>query len=196
MRYRTEITAGSLKIPESRVIADLLLRGVEGEGWKQALYVDNVLQARSPQTAKKLGTLLRGRLETMDSGLWRLVRDGSAQAATHACLAAAVKRSPLLGDFLDLVIRQQYRLFTVALSNGLWEEYVSSCRDRDLATPEWSLSTIMRLRSSVFQTLEQAGYVDSTRTLKLQTVYIAREVLTYLHDSDEQYVLRCVEVCP
>ncbi len=196
MRYRTEITAGSLKLPESRVIAELLLQGVQGKGWKKALYVDNVLQARNPQTAERLWTLLRGRLETMDPGLWRLVRDGSAQVATHACLAAAVKRSPLLGDFLDLVVREQYRLFAPALSNGLWEEYVRSCRDRDLEMPEWSPSTIARLRSSVFQILEQAGYVESTRTLKLQTVYIAQEVLGYLRDHDEQYVLRCVEVAP
>ena len=49
--------------------------------------------------------------------------------------------------------------------------------------PEWSESTIDRLRSSVFQILAQAGYIESTRTLKLQTVHIAREVLQYLEDT-------------
>ncbi len=130
MRYRTDLTAGSLKVAESRVFADLLLRGIDDEGWRTALYVDNVLQARSPMTAKRLRTLIRGRLEPMGPDLWKLVRDGSAMVATHACLAAAVKRSLLLGNFLDLMVREQYRLFAPALSNRLWDGYVEASTGR------------------------------------------------------------------
>ncbi len=194
MRYRTDLTAGSLKVTESRLIADLLLRRIDDDGWRTALYQDNVLQARSPMTAKRLRTLLRRRLETMRPGLWQLVRDGSATVATHACLAAAVKRSPLLGDFLDLVVREQYRLFAPALTNRLWEDYLDGCRGRDPEMPEWSDSTIGRLRSSVFQILAQAGYVEDTRSLRLQTAHIAGEVLGYLREHDERYVLRCIQV--
>jgi hypothetical protein len=51
MRYRADITAGSLKIPESRVIADLLIRGVDGADWDKAVLDQNVLQARTAETA-------------------------------------------------------------------------------------------------------------------------------------------------
>ena len=196
MRYRADITAGSLKVPESRIVADLLIQGTDEAGWKRAIVDENVLQSKAPKTAMRLRLLLRGRLETMDSDLWSLVRDGSAVVATHACLAAAVKHSPLLGDFLDLVVREQYRLYAEVLNHRLWDEYVAGCQARDPEMPEWSPSTIDRLRSSVFQILAQAGYVESTRTLKLQTVHIAREVLQYLNTRDEQYVLRCIEVGP
>lgn len=194
MRYRADITAGSLKIPESRIVADLLLRGVDEEGWEWALVQENVLQVRSPRTAKRLSLLLRGRLQTMDAGLWKLVRDGSVIVATHACLAAAVKQSPLLGDFLDLVVREQHRLYAEALSYRQWEDYVVDCRAREPETPEWSPATVARLRSSVFQILAQGGYIENTRTLKLQPVHIAKEVLQYLHVRDEEYVLRCLRV--
>lgn len=36
MRYRADITAGALKLPESRLIADLLLRQVDVAGWKDS----------------------------------------------------------------------------------------------------------------------------------------------------------------
>ena len=124
VRYKADITAGALKVPESRVIADLLLREVDAEGWKDAVVKRNVLQARSPATATRLARLVRGRLETMGPELWRLVRDGKGSVATHAVLAAAVKHSPLLGDFLDLVVREQHRLFAKALSNKLWDDYL------------------------------------------------------------------------
>ena len=196
VRYQADITAGSLKVPESRIIADLLLRDIDDAGWNRALIDENVLQARSPMTAKRLRVLIRRRLELFDARFWTLVRDGSATVATHACLAAAVKRSPLLGDFLDLVVREQYRLFSPVLSNKLWEDYIGGCRGRDPEMPEWSPSTVARLRSSVFQILAQAGYIESTRTLKLQAVHIASEVLSYLRERDEDYVLRCIEVAP
>ena len=60
----------------------------------------------------------------------------------------------------------------------------------------WSDSTVARLRSTVFQILAQAGYIENTRDLKLQAAFIAKEVLTYLKDHEEQYVLRCIQVGP
>src|SRR5262249_44786727 len=153
----------------SRIIAGLLLRGVDQEGWTDAIVKKNVLQSRSPKTAKRLTLLIRGRLETMGEELWRLVRDGKGDVGTHAVLATAVKHSRLLADFLDLVVREQYRLSSKALSNKLWDDFLDGCRERDPDMPAWHESTRNRLRSSVFQTLAQAGYVENTRSLKLQT---------------------------
>jgi hypothetical protein len=194
MRYRADLTAGALKVPESRIIADLLLQGVDEAGWKDALYQHNVLQARSARTAERLTLLVRGRLALMDADLWKLVRDGSGAVATHACLAAAVKHSALLGDFLDLAVREHYTRYAEALSHTLWDEYLAGCRERDPEMPQWREATVARLRSSVFQILAQAGYVENTRTLKLQPVYIASPVLAYLTDHHEHYVLRCIQV--
>lgn len=196
MRYRADITAGSLKIPESRVIADLLLDGVDGKDWDTAILHQNVLQARSTETSRRLARLIRARLTLMEADLWRLVRDGTGDTATHAVLAAAVKHSMLLGDFLDLVVREQYRIFAKTLNSQLWGQYLDDCRGRDPEMPVWNESTRRRLRSSVFQMLAQAGYIDNTKSRTLQTVHIASQVIDYLEKHDEQYVLRCIQVAP
>lgn len=196
MRYRADITAGALKMPESRIIADLLLRGIDEAEWEDAIVAQNVLQARTSETARRLTRLIRGRLEQMQPDLWRLARDGSGAVAAHAVLAAAVKHSALLGDFLDLVVREQYRLFSPALSHKLWEQYLERCRERDPEMPDWPDSTRKRLRSSVFQTLAQAGYIDNTRSRKLQGVHIAAPVIQYLEAHHEGDVLRCIQVVP
>ena len=196
MRYRADITAGALKLPESRIIADLLLRDIDDAGWKDAIEAQNVLQARTVETARRLARLIRGRLELMGPDLWRLLRDGSGDVATHAAFAAAAKHSALLGDFLDLVVREQYRLFSPALSRKLWDPYLEGCRERDPEMPDWPESTRERLRSSVFQTLAQAGYIENTRSLKLQPVHIAAPVIQYLEAHNEEYVLRCIQVAP
>jgi hypothetical protein len=196
MRYKADITAGALKLPESRIIADLLLRKVDAEGWKDAIVTKNVLQARSPATAQRLTKLIRGRLETMGPDLWKLVRDGKGSVATHAVFAAAVKHSPLLGDFLDLVVGEQYRVFGTALTNTMFADYLEGCRERDSGMPQWNESTRRRLRSSVFQMLAQDGFVENTRSLKLHSVHVAEQVLRYLKANKEEYVLRCIQVAP
>ncbi len=196
MRYSADLTAGALKLSESRIIADLLLRGIVKEQWKDAVIKQNVLQTRNPSTAIRLARLIRGRLELMDADLWKLVRDGNSTVAAHALLAAAVKHSPLLGDFLDIVVREQYRLFRPAISYKLWDDYLVDCRGRDPDMPLWNESTRKRLRSSVFQILAQAGFIVDTKNLKLQPVHISPQVVHYLQDREEGYVLRCIEVSP
>lgn len=192
--YSASITAGALKVPESRVIADLLIQKVTPPEWQNAIYRDNVLQARSEKTAKRFSVLIRGRLNSVDSALWKLIRDGSAVEATHACLAATVKTSRLLGDFLDLVVREQYRTFKEKLSLTLFADYLEECHSRDPEMPPWSDSTTMRLRSSIYSILAEVGYIDNTKNRKLQSVHIVKPVLSYLQERGEQYVLRCIEV--
>jgi hypothetical protein len=196
VRYRADITAGSLKVAESRRVAELLLKGVDDTAWKRAVVDDNILQARNPESAKRLARLIRARLEPLGPELWRLVRDGKGPVATHAVFAAAVKHSALLGDFLGMVVAEQYRIFAKALSNKLFDDYLEGCRVRDPDMPDWNESTRRRLRSSVFQMLAQAGYLKDTRSLKLLQVHVAEPVLWLLKDRGETHVLRCLAASP
>ena len=195
-RYKSDITVGALKLPESRRIADLLLRRADADGWKDAIVSKNILQARTPTTARRLTSLIRRRLETMGPDVWILVRDGHGRVATHAIFSAAVKHSPLLGDFLQFVVGEQYRLFRPALSSTLFTQYLEGCRERDPAMAQWNDATRRRLQSSVFQMLAQAGYIENTRSLRLRTVHIADPVLRCLEANHEVDVLRCIQVAP
>lgn len=195
-RYRADITAGSLKVTESRRIADLLLHEVDAAGWSDAILKRNILQAKNPATARRLAQLIRSRLETMGPDIWKLIRDGKGPVATHAILATAVKQSPLLGDFLGLVVADQYRRFGKVLSNKMFSDYLDGCRERDPLMPAWTEETRLRVRSSVFQMLAQAGYVENTRSLKLQSVHVADPVVRCLTANREDYVLRCLQVAP
>jgi len=73
IRYRADISAGALKVPESRAIADLLLRTVDEQGWRRAITSENVLQTRTVATAIRLARLVKARLTLMDSELWKMI---------------------------------------------------------------------------------------------------------------------------
>jgi hypothetical protein len=192
--YKGNITAGSLKIRESRIIADLLIRNVTDQEWNKLFYDDNILQAKNPATVRRYVQLIRQRLELMNVDLWKLIRDGSSLVATHAALAAAVKHSRLLGDFMYLVVREYNRMFKPALTLATWNDFLDDCSGRDSRVETWSDLTRKKLNTVVYHILIQAGYLENNRTLKLQNVHVAPEVIQYLERNHEHYVLKCLEV--
>jgi len=189
-RYKANFSRGGLMVPESRIIADLLLRGVDPPGWKQAIEVDNVLAKRSPTTASTKATLIRGRLRTLPPALWRLIRDGSKPVATHAVLAATVNYSPLLGDFLELVLRPLFRRFEPNLKPQHWDRYLEDCRTRDPDMPAWSAATLETLRTRAFGMLAEAGYLSDARQRRLLPLRLAPEVAQALKDAGQFETLR------
>jgi len=195
MRYSANLTGGSLKLAESRAVAGFLLEhGDDKVAWKSAIGKENMLKAKNAATAIRIGRIIKDRLVLTMPELWKMVYEGDSILATHALLAAAIKHSYLLGDFMDLVVREQRRIFAKQLSNAVWEEYLKLCRARDPALKDWNECTKRRIRSTVFQVLAQAGYIDNTRNLCLQVVHISAQVEKYLRENNEAYVLRCVEV--
>jgi hypothetical protein len=192
--YSADITAGGLKLRESRIIAGLMLKSLDREFWTENIERQNVLQARSPETAIRVARLIRKRLETVKPELWAMIRDGDITVATHAIFAASLKQSRLLADFLLLVVHHEYRTYGKLLDHRLWEDYLVGCRERDPEMPLWNDSTRLRLRSSVYQMLSQAGYLENTKSLRLQGVHFAEPVLRYLAENNEEYLLRCIQV--
>jgi len=123
-----------------------------------------------------------------------MVRDGGRTQATQAAFASAVKNSRLLGDFMDITLREQHMLFAKNLEHRIWNEYIAGCRGRDPDMPHWSDATVARLRSAVFSMLAEAGYLKDTRSLLLQNVFVDAQLAGHLRDRGETYVLRCMEV--
>lgn len=192
-RYKADLAGGSLKVAESRVVAALLLEGVTAEAWTDVIVHRNVLQKRSQHTAARQASLIRARLVTMDSPLWRMVAEAPTALATQAVMAAAVKHSPLLADFLNSCYREQVRLFQPTLPHSLWFEFLDQCAARDPLMPLWSDSTTAKLRENVFRILAECGYIEDTRRMKLQRVRLLPELVSYLRDSRNDAVLRCLD---
>jgi len=123
-----------------------------------------------------------------------MVRNGGRKLATQATFAGAIKNSRLLGDFMDITLREQRALFAKKLEVRLWQDYVAGCRGRDPDMPQWSDTTIAKLRSAVFSMLTEAGYLKDTRSLILQNVFVDAQLASHLRSRNETYVLRCMEV--
>ena len=192
--YKGNIVAGSLLVRESQVIARLLLNGVSADAWQKAIVIDNVLQKRTPETSRRLSRLIKSRLSLMQPELWMLIVQGAADVAIQALLAASIKHSRLLGDFMDKIIRSHWQTFKKTISAADWQDFLEMCVQVDPTIQRWSEVTQSKLKQVVFRILAEAKYVNNTRSLELLPVNVVPEVRLYLVDHSEDYVLRCMEI--
>jgi len=192
--YKANITAGALLVPESRKIADLMLRGVSGEEWKRVVEEENILQKLSVSSSKRVAAFIKARLGMMTPELWKMVRDGDGILTTQALFAAAIKHCRLLGDYLDIVVREQFKRMEDRLTPALWDEFITSCKQRDPLMENFPPSTAKKMRSVVHKILSETGYLESSRQWKLKKVEIVPEIINYLTCNNESYVLKCIRV--
>lgn len=192
--YNAEISAGSLLLRESQKIAKLMLAVPNDNAWHQAIIVENILQKKTPATARRMTSLIRKRLELMTVDLWKMVISGTSEVSTQALLASAIKHSKLLGDFLYLVVRQHYKTFNNQMSRKDWKDFLVMCEQKDASIIGWSESTKAKLGQVIFRILAEARYLENTRSMKLLPVTIVSEVRSYLIAHQEKYVIKCMEV--
>jgi hypothetical protein len=166
-RYNAEISAGSLLPLESRRIAALLLTQPDAAAWQHAVEVDNILQKKTPATAWRQARLLQRRLSTLDAQAWQMMVSRESEVLTQMLLAAAVKHSCLLGDFLLRVYADRQRRLEPALAPVDWQDFLSECAHRDPVVLTWSATTKAKLFQVIVRILAEAKLLESARSLKL-----------------------------
>lgn len=194
VHYIANITAGGLMVPQSRKIAQLLLTYPDKVRWKEVIERQNILQQRTTSSAARIASFIKARLELMTPELWTLIAEGDSVISTHAVFACAIKHCRLLGDFLDLVVRDSLRRYEDKLTHRLWDDFIEGCKQRDPQMPEFPPTTAAKMESNIFKILFEAGYLKKRKTLELQRVIITHEVMDYLKNNNEDYVLKCIQV--
>lgn len=193
--YNAEISAGSMMLPESRRIAALLLTRPSKEQWFEALKLDNVLQKKSPATARRQARLIRNRLETLEDEGWSLIAEGSQEVATQLLFAAAIKHSRILADFLHDIYAGHLRRLETHLSPAKdWESFMADCLQRDSEIASFSDTTKAKMLQVVLRVLAEGKYVDSTKTLRLTPPHLHPEVVRYLKKHGESAVLSLMDM--
>ena len=192
-RYNAEISAGSLMPLESRRIASLLLSEPDQVAWQHAIETENILQKKTPATARRQARLLRRRLTTLDAQAWKMMAERETEVLIQMLLAAAVKHSQLLGDFMLRVYADRQRRLEPALVASDWQDFLAECTHHDAAVAGWSDSTKAKLFQVIVRILVEAKYLESARSMKLTPQSLHPDVRRYLRTHDETYVLDCLE---
>ncbi len=191
--YKADIAGGALMLPESRRIARLLIDGIDGDEWRRKIERENILQKRSPSTAKRQANLIRSRLDLVDPGVWNIIADSPASIASQAVFAAAIQHSALFADFLPIV-RDRFRVLQGDLPRRAWIDYVDRCHDIDPRMPHWKVSTVDKLGDAAFRMLHEVGFLTGGRLNILRPVEIDAAVIRALKAGRHHLALDRIQV--
>ena len=183
-------------LPESRRVATLLLTAPTKDAWLHAIRVDNLLQKSTPATAIRQARLIRDRLSTLPASALRLVADGSQEAATQTLLAAAVRHSPLLADFLRQVLAAHHRKLDTVLTPREWEPFLADCAAREPEVAAWTTTTRAKVFQVIVRMLAEARYLESSKSLKLRSPSLHPDVLSLLKAMGDQELINTLELRP
>lgn len=193
--YNAEISAGSLMLPESRRVARLLLTHPTKAQWSDALRLDNILQKKTPATARRQARLIRNRLDTLEEEGWAIIADGPQEAATQLLFAASIKHSRVLADFLADVYAGHLRRLEQHLSPvNDWEAFWTDCVRRDPEAASFSAASTSKMLQVILRVLAEARYLESTRALRLTPPHLHPDVVRYLKRHGDMAVLSLMDM--
>ncbi|MDO6683747.1 DUF1819 family protein [Oceanobacter sp. 5_MG-2023] len=192
--YNSDLNGGSLMVRESRIIADLLLKNATNDEWQRRIQVENELQKRTVATAKRFSRAIRSRLERLEPEFWQALRDGDDELASQVGFVSVLERNLLLLEFMERVVKDAYDSHSEVLKSYQWLDFLDDCGNKDPKIHDWKESTRKKMGSVVFHILSEAGYLENTRTKRIQNVLIRPEIKDMLNNTYRKRLLASMDI--
>ncbi len=159
--YKLSFGIGGLFTREAMIAAPLFVANPDWQAVRAAIDADNLLQARTTASGRRLTRELVQRLALLTDSELELLLDATAAERGHLMWAATCRCYALVGEFAEEVVRERFLLLTPTLlpehfeaflrAKSLWHEELSALTD----------STMRKLRTTVYLMLREAGFLSN-----------------------------------
>ena len=193
-KYLGDLIGGSLMITEAQRIAELLLSEPSKEQWDEAIVEQNILQKRSPATAKRNAATIRKRIANLDNKFLSALVTANHEEAAQLMMAATLINSPLLADFMRTVVMDAKRMYRDNIDMKDWEYFwEDKCRIYP-SFAEMSESSTYKIAQVAFKVMTDGGFLESTKTKTLTNIYITPDVRNLLVEMDRDDIIQAMEI--
>lgn len=177
MIFNAEISAGALMVVETKQLAKLMLTHPTKEEWRHAIEVENILQKKTPSTAKRQAVLVKKRLDLVHPEILETIAKGDNELTLQLIFASSLLHSQLHFDFMTKVYGEHLRRYESHITKNAWESFWEECAILDSNINTWSELTKNKLHQVIIKILSQAKYIDTPRKQTLTPPSIRPEVL-------------------
>lgn len=186
-RYALSFTCGGLLTREAVLAVPLYLETRSWDAVRDRLRVQNLLQLRTSSSVVRLSREVTQRLAVLTEAELELLREASPSERCHLMWVAACRRYVFIGEFAEEVVRERFLLFTPELGYSDFDSFV---RGKTLWHPELidaKVSTLQKLRSTVFRMLADAGLLVDGQIVNGSLSERVRDALNAQVPSDVRY---------
>lgn len=192
--YLGDLIGGSLMIKESQRVAELLLRNPNKEEWDEAIVEQNILQKRSPASAKRNAATIKKRIGSLGDDFLHALTKANYEESSQLMMAATLINSPLLADFMRTVVMDAKRMYRENIDMKDWEYF---WEDKSRFYPEFaemSESSTYKIAQVAFKVMTDGGFLESTKTKALTNIYITPDVRNLLMEMNKNDIIQAMEV--
>ena len=158
--YQLGFTAGGLFLREGPSLAGLCLELGGIPPLRERILADNLLQARTQSSLKRLCREVLGRLEQLREDELRFLSDATLRDCGYLLWLAACRRYRILADFAVEVLHERFLTLKPNLPEQEFTRFFSEKSQFHTELAELSSSTTQKLRQVLFRMLREAGLLD------------------------------------
>lgn len=181
-------------IKESQLVAELLLQDPSKEEWDNEIIEKNILQKRSPASAKRNGATIKKRIGSLGHHFLQALTKANHEESSQLMMAATLINSPLLADFMRTVVMDAKRMYRENIDMKDWEYFWA---DKSRLYPEFaemSGSSTYKIAQVAFKVMTDGGFLESTKTKLLTNIYITPDVRHLLIEMNKEEIIQAMEV--
>lgn len=188
--YNAALTREQFLFYEMRTTAKLLHEGCNSEEVVERIISDNLFQYPTEKSVRRIALACLRRLRALgDHTLLAAIATQSSDVAKQICLYAMMKQYRLVWDFMITVIGEKYRLSDTTFGKIDLNSYFLRLQEQDDWVATWSDSTVSKLKQVIMKTLVENEYIDSTKSTKLNPVWLHPVLENAIRESGDVIVL-------
>ena len=187
--YKASLTRRQFLFHEMRVTARLMALGLSDQEIVKQIMNDNLFQYPTEKSIRDLSAVCIQRLRALDESLVHAVAESSSEVAKQICLYAMMKQSRLVLDFMVGVIGEKFRQHDLSFGKIDINSFFFRLQEQDSVVATWSDSTISKLKQVLLNILVETGYLESTKSTKLNSVLIYSILQNYIELHNDSALL-------
>ncbi len=189
--YEVSVANHPVLLKETLICAKLMKKMDNWKALSEKVVEENLLEARSANTANTYLRAIRFRLESVPEELLTLMAGRHQKTARLALLYVLLNKNRLLREMMEEVIRDAMLAGEDQVERAKIEAFFDQKRSTDNVLKGWSDTTWRKFWQNTLKMATETGVLDLTEDndIKLVQEAVPKKLAAYLEDEDEEVML-------
>ena len=164
-KYKLSLTAASLSISESVMIAEVYRKCRDWDQTKQLINDTNLLQSRTKSRSERTARELMARLALLTDAQLELLVDGSLIEQKYVLWLAVCKTYAFIKEFATEVLHEKYLSRSMKITSLDYDSFYNRKAGWNDDLARIAASTSQKIRQVTFLMMREAGLITDDNTI-------------------------------
>lgn len=164
-QYKMSFSTGGLNLAESIILSSMYLELNDWELVKEKAVVENILQARTISSLKRVCRELISRLKSLDEAELAFLVEATSIEQGYLLWVAVCRQYRFIAEFATEVVRERYISLKHDLTYEDFDIFFNQKADWHMELEDIKPSTRKKLRQVLFRMLREAGFLGANNMI-------------------------------